>query len=254
MHLRSILKRFAPKQVIEKLKKERVRQRWKPITKEIGSLSVAEAFSQTYRRKLWGQKEGEEFFSGGGSLERFAIPYADWTLKFIAETGIRSIVDLGCGDFRVGRRICEGSGIRYTGIDVVPDLIAYNQSKYGGDGVEFKCANIIEDDIPQGDLCLIRQVLQHLTNGQIAKVLANCSKFPYLLITEDVYRGPGLRPNLDIQHGPCNRLFDRSGVYLDLPPYSRKLEHVLEVMCPETDSVLRTSLIRQSRDNMQRSG
>jgi hypothetical protein len=67
-----------------------------------------------------------------------------------------------------------------------------------------------------------------------------------VLVTEDVYSGPRMRPNLDIPHGPCNRLFRRSGVYLDLPPYNRKLQHVLEVVCPETDSVLRTSLIRQS--------
>src|SRR6266852_1267909 len=253
MHIRSVLKYLIPERIKKKYRNERLRQAWDPIITECGALPVSEAFTQTYRRKLWGENEGDAFFSGGGSLERFATPYADWTIRFITEQSIRTVVDVGCGDFRVGRRICEGTGIHYIGVDVVPDLIAHNRSKFPIDGVEFKCANAIEDRLPQGDLCLIRQVLQHLTNAQIAKVLANCSEFPFLLITEDVYTGRRGQPNLDVLHGPGNRLFRQSGVYLDLPPYNLKLEHVLEVLCPETESVLRTSLIRQSPITKSRS-
>jgi SAM-dependent methyltransferase len=243
-NLRSILKPFIPKRFLQKYRELRFERTWQTIRKEYGALPVAEAFTRTYRSKLWGTNNGEDFFSGAGSSDRFAAPYNSWVTRFIAGHGIRTVVDLGCGDFRVGRKICEASAIHYVGVDIVPDLVAYNQSKFAAEGREFRCANIIEDDLPDGDLCLIRQVLQHLSNAQIAKVLANCAKYPFLLVTEDVYDKADARPNVDVRHGPDNRLSRRSGVYLDLPPYGLRLEHVLELDCPETNSVLRTSLIR----------
>jgi hypothetical protein len=169
--------------------------------------------------------------------------------QFIRDHQVATVIDSGCGDFRVGQRLCSAVSVNYTGIDIVPDLIAYNQSRFGTANVDFKCENIIEDELPSADLCLIRQVLQHLSNEQISKVLANCRKFPYLVVTEDVYDGPKIRPNLDIMHGPDNRLFRRSGVFLDRPPFCMRTRNVLEIPCPETHSVLRTCLIegRESR-------
>lgn len=46
---------------------------WTPIRRQYGQLSVGEAFTQIYR-KLWGRIEGNKFFSGRGSLDKFAIP------------------------------------------------------------------------------------------------------------------------------------------------------------------------------------
>jgi len=56
-----------------------------------------------------------------------------WISSFVAERRITSIVDLGCGDFRVSRRLCAVTGAHYTGLDVVPDLIAYNTERFGTD-------------------------------------------------------------------------------------------------------------------------
>jgi SAM-dependent methyltransferase len=211
-----------------------------------GRLPVAEAFAEVYRRKDWGQVEGERFCSGFGSGYGFAVPYAEWVNRFIAERGITTVVDVGCGDFRVGRRICSASTAHYIGVDIVPDLIAHNKARFGRRGIDFLCANVIESRPPHGDICLIRQVLQHLSNVQISRVLANCATFRYLVITEDIYAGSGMRPNLEKPHGPDNRLFKRSGVYLDLPPYSLKAQNVLEIAIPATRSIVRTLLIDKS--------
>jgi Methyltransferase domain len=164
------------------------------------------------------------------------------------------VVDLGCGDFRVGQRICSAISVNYVGVDIVPGLIAYNQTRFGSDCVNFKCANIITDELPDGDLCLIRQVLQHLSNKQISQVLANCGKFPYLVITEDVYNGPNMRPNLDIMHGPDNRLHRRSGVFLDRAPFALRTQNVVEISCPEFNSVIRTCLIEGKPKQSDTSG
>ena len=200
---------------------------WAPIRQQYGQLSVGEAFTQIYRNKLWGRIEGNKFFSGRGSLEKFAMPYVEWLTSFIAEHNIRTVVDLGCGDFRIGQRICSAISVNYIGLDIVPELIAYNHSQFGSESVSFKCANIIEDELPDGELCLIRQVLQHLSNKQISAVLTNCTKFPYSVITEDVHSGRRMRPNLDMMHGPDNRVFKHSGVFLDRAPFNLQTQNVL---------------------------
>lgn len=216
---------------------------WARIRQQYGRLSVAEAFAATYKNKLWGEIEGNDFFSGAGSLDKFATPYVEWLTGFIIEHGINNIVDLGCGDFQIGQKICSANSVNFIGVDIVPDLIESNRTRYANENINFKCADIIEDELPDGDLCLIRQVLQHLSNAQILRVLTNCRKFPYLVVTEDIYFGRRMRPNADIMHGPDNRLHKRSGVFLDKAPFCLETQSVLEISCPEFSSVIRTSLI-----------
>jgi hypothetical protein len=219
------------------------RRKWEPIRQRYGALKMSDCFSEIYRTKLWGEADGEEFCSGGGSEASFAVPYVKKVLELIAEHRVRTLVDLGCGDFRVGRLLCTQSDLQYVGVDVVPDLIAYNRLRFGGPRVEFHCANVVEDELPDGDLCLIRQVLQHLSNAEIARVLAKCPKYRVVLVTEELYTRPGLRPNLDIAHGPDNRASDNSGVFLDLPPFNFKTTPILELPIPGDVSVMRTVLV-----------
>jgi len=218
---------------------------WAPIRQQYGQLSVAEAFTRTYRNALWGNIKSDQFFSGRGSLDKFATPYIEWLIRFINEHNVRTVVDLGCGDFRIGRQICSAVAVNYVGVDIVPDLIVYNQSQFATESVSFKCANIIDDELPDGELCLIRQVFQHLSNEQISSVLANCTKYRYLVITEGVYSGQRIQPNLDIMHGPDTRIFKRSGVFLDRAPFNLQTQNVLQIPCPEITAVIRTCLIQR---------
>lgn len=236
----SIVKRIIPAPLL----KMRDSRRWSKIRQEYASLSVADAFTKAYRNKLWGHAEGEEFFSGAGSLEEFTTSYVNWICRFITKHQIDTIVDLGCGDFKVGRRICGAVAVNYIGADIVSDLISYNQSRFGNNTTCFKCMNILNDRLPEGDVGLLRQVLQHLSNKEISQVLANCIRFPYLIVTEDCYCGPDMRPNLDITHGPDNRWFRRSGVFLDRPPFNIRAQVVLEIPY-ERNCAMRTCLIHQ---------
>jgi hypothetical protein len=239
--LRSAVEQFVPQPILRMYRN----LIWAPIRQQYGQLSVAEAFTQTYRNQLWGQNREGKFFSGRGSLDRFAVPYIEWLSRFVTERNISTIVDLGCGDFRIGRRICSTVSVNYVGVDIVEELIKYNQSQFGSENINFKCANIINDGLPDGELCLIRQVFQHLSNEQISSALGKCFKFPYLIVTEDVYNGPGMRPNLDIMHGPDNRIFKCSGVFLEHAPFNLQTQSVFEIPCPETASVIRTCLIEK---------
>jgi SAM-dependent methyltransferase len=179
------------------------------------------------------------------------VPAGDPAKNLISEHQIRTVVDLGCGDFRVGRLLCAQCDLQDVGADVIPDLIAYNQSRFGGPQ-EFRCANLIDDELPDGELCLIRQVLQHLSNAEISRVLAKCAKYRVVLVTEEVFTKPGSRPNLDIAHGPDNRASDNSGVFLNLPPFSFMTTPVLEIPIPGDLSVMRTVMVEGLSDSRSR--
>jgi SAM-dependent methyltransferase len=62
--------------------------------------------------------------------------YASTISKFISEHQIRSVVDLGCGDFRVAQLFVNDS-IDYTGIDIVAPLIAHNEARFASHNVRF---------------------------------------------------------------------------------------------------------------------
>lgn len=183
--------------------------------------SVKEVFTSIYENHEWGGEPGHPC-SGSGSSEYHASRYADVIRAFILDKGITSVIDLGCGDFAVGGRL-QMERLKYIGVDVVSDLVRSNQEKYGKIDISFQCLDIIADELPDADLCLVRQVLQHLSNAEILSVLQKIKKYKYVIITEH-YPAPSVQhiPNVDKPHGPDTRIYDNSAVYLDQPPFNIK--------------------------------
>ncbi len=182
-------------------------------------LSPQEVFTRVYAEKMWGGGP-EAFYSGPGSNDAAARPYADFVLGFAAQHGIKRIVDLGCGDFRVGRLIVR-DGIDITGVDVVQPLIAENNRRFSSAAVRFQCLDITTDPLPDGDLCLIREVFQHISNAQISAVLDKLHKYKHVLFTDvqpdDI---SGYAVNRDKVHGDSSRLVHESCLKLDKPPFN----------------------------------
>jgi SAM-dependent methyltransferase len=114
-------------------------------------LSVPDTFRKIYRNRVWGNN-GEQFYSGPGSHGPASDLYCSTVSAFVRENGIRSIVDLGCGDFAVGRRIVEATEAQYIGVDVVPELVRHHRQRSQGPRVSFVCANILADELPVADL------------------------------------------------------------------------------------------------------
>lgn len=181
-------------------------------------LSSQQVFSKVYTEGMWGGDPGT-FFSGPGSNEEAAKPYAEFVIRFMAGRNVNSVVDLGCGDFRVGRLIAA-SGVNYIGVDVVEGLIAENTRRYASPTVRFQCADITSEALPAGELCLIREVFQHLSNAQVNATLARLSNYKYVLITEvhpeDFQH---YKINRDKPHGATSRLAHFSVLCLDQPPF-----------------------------------
>jgi SAM-dependent methyltransferase len=201
-------------------------------------------FSYVYEDNVWGGDKGE-FYSGPGSDEKVTQPYISLVNQFVKEKKVKSIVDLGCGDFRVGNLIFK-DGLDYTGVDIVPSLIERNNKAYGKENVRFKCINAVDEELPAAELCLIRQVLQHLSNNDIEKILNKCRQYKYVIVSEHIPADKNAVPNLDMNSNWDIRLIQQSGVYVDQPPFSYAAKVLLEVDPSHegySNSYIRTSLI-----------
>ena len=212
--IKSILKALLPDTFLHYWRRRKVQA----LRESYAQLTVRDAFSRIYHENQWGGTRGK-YCSGSGSSGRAADLYCDYVKRFVEERQINSIVDLGCGDFQIGARIAPLVR-KYVGVDVVPDLIASNRSMFRFQNVVFECLDITTAPLPSGELCLVRQVLQHLSNSQIQAILPRLSAFPYVLITEHQLPKATFQPNKDKPHGPDTRLEDESSVVLDAPPFS----------------------------------
>jgi hypothetical protein len=126
---------------------------------------------------------------------------------------------LGCGDFNIGNQIlpfCD----KYIACDVVPGLIDHNREKFRNCDVDFRCLNAVSDDLPEGDVVFLRQVLQHLSNDHISKVVSKLNKYRFLVLSESLPVQPNFSANLEKRTGPGMRVTNRSGVVLTEPPFS----------------------------------
>jgi len=190
-------------------------------------LSRTDVFSQIYEQNLWGGARGE-FYSGEGSCHKDNENYCRYVSRFIRAHNIRKVVDLGCGDFGVSRAIVDPS-FDYVGVDVAPMLVAHNNKQFARKHVRFDCLDMVSDPLPSGDLALVREVLQHLSNDEIKAVLRKVEQYPYVLISEYQPSERWLdRPNIDKAHGMDTRIWSNSGVFLDCAPFNLTSAQVVQ--------------------------
>ena len=181
--------------------------------------SIHEVFGEIYDRGLWGRGDSRSPCSGSGSSLTVSEEYCETVRSFIRKNQIRSVLDIGCGDFEVGRYL-RVPGVKYIGVDIVPWLIERNKKLYEDEETKFYCLDAIKDPLPDADLCLVRQVLQHLSNSQIMEMLQRLSKFNYIIVTEHYPSNiDRCVANLDKPHGPDTRVPDGSAVFVDRPPF-----------------------------------
>lgn len=190
-----------------------------------------EVFSEIYREGVWGGSAKQAFNSGAGSVNPSVVgPYIEKVGAELRAMAPVKVVDLGCGDFTVSKQLV-GYCSEYIGIDVVPELISHLRVTNADSHVSFLSLDVVDEELPEGDVCLVRQVLQHLSNDQIAKVLAKLNRYGTVFVTEHYpAHGTPVIHNLDKVHGASTRLYENSGVYLDKPPFNcTGLELLLEV-------------------------
>jgi SAM-dependent methyltransferase len=147
--------------------------------------SSEEVFTHIYDKGVWGLNAQGEGTSGGGSTASMTESYRIFLQQFLKDYAIQSVVDLGCGDWEFSQFI-DWNGITYTGYDVVKSVIERNQKKFQQPSISFVHADILQALLPEADLLICKDVLQHLTNEDVALFIQKLSQFKYCLITNDV--------------------------------------------------------------------
>jgi hypothetical protein len=196
-----------------------LRRRW--VTRDDSSRSAKEVFSRIYEKRIWTSEN--ELSSGSGSRCAAVVnPYIDVIRRWADTHNAKEMraLDLGCGDFHVGSQIFPFFD-SYIGADIVPILIESHRRNHIAPNLEFCCVDGIDDELPQADVVFIRQVLQHLSNEQIQKILSKLTQFKHAIVTEHVPHPSQLKMrNLDKIHGGGIRLERGSGVFLQDPPFN----------------------------------
>lgn len=214
-----------------------------------------ETFRHVYRAKMWGSDGDARFFSGPGSRGEAAELYAQRIAELLECHSTQlgrpiTVIDIGCGDFQVGSALVSRlPTITYIGCDIVPELIAYNSKRFAAERVSFLQLDVVSGPLPKGDVCLVRQVLQHLSNGEIARVLARLD-YQFIYVTEGqptISVGP---PNPDKLAGYDVRFDCRvgggGGVELDQPPYNLNIEELFRVSAGLAETVVTTRILPAS--------
>lgn len=163
-------------------------------------LDLAARFDRIVRTNLWGAASA----SGPGSeiaataAVRAALP------DLLRKLGARSLLDAPCGDAGwIGDCI---RGVDYTGLDIVPSLIAANNQRVqrGEIAGRFILSDLTRDTLPQADVILCRDCLVHLSFSNIRSAIERfqASGARWLLTTTF----PELALNVDCEDGDWRAL------------------------------------------------
>lgn len=211
-------------------------------------LDRAKFFTSIYETGTWQSGESDAVHqSEPRSNGDNSAPYKEFVGNFVKEKSINSVVDLGCGDYRVSGSI-DWHGAGYIGVDIVEDLVNQHNKDFGNSIIQFIAADMVEDDLPPGELCLVRQALQHMSNKDVLKVIAKLGQYKFVLITDGQADIPeDRRRNLDMPAGHSTRaLLYGNGLWLELAPFNLNISTALQYIIPIGDSsgeVLRTVLL-----------
>lgn len=147
-----------------------------PDAQEPGDDAVAASDDAGVRPILPQQDEG-------GVAPDWTADYRGFLEKFIRLNAVRSIVDLGCGDWQVTRFI-DLHGADYHGFDPSPALVERNRQRHGGEGIRF---DVLPDDLaglPGADLLVLCDVLPHLPDAEIQHLRDELfGRYRYVLLT-----------------------------------------------------------------------
>ena len=227
---------FLKKLIPSPVRKYRRKVRDKKVAQEFSGLSNAEVFEKIYEEKRWGNSdiENRKYSSGDGTRDKEVVgEYIDAVTGFLSkQEGLKSGLDLGCGDFSVGVAFCDLFK-DYQAMDVAKNVIKENKTIYKSKKVRFSVLDLTSGQIPSTDVILVRQVLQHLSNDEIKKFIKNIEgKFRHLIVTESLSKSMFFKSNKDINTGPGIRIHEKSGVVLEDNPFNlkfSKMDVIIEV-------------------------
>lgn len=149
------------------------------------------------------KREGElESASGSGSRVEATGPVRALIEETIEKYGVRSILDLGCGDWNWMRLVrlyspSDGERVRYEGWESNAKLVDMLNKTYGDGATRFYVKDVASEEFPTADLIIARDILFHMPIAVSETVVVEARrKCRYFLSTShaDVKENNGPQP------------------------------------------------------------
>lgn len=185
---------------------------WKKIDRN----NLEQVFTAIIDANEWGY-DGQKYgiSTGYGNTEEVTESYRELLKKHIEINKIKSVIDIGCGIWEYDHD--EFKDCMYIGIDCVKNVIYFNKKNYANKKRLFIYADILDEknNIPSNiDLCIIKDVLQHLSEDNVIKLLNKVkSKVKYIILVQDHDQ-----PNHDIPNGGYRPLSIKRSPLKDFEP------------------------------------
>ena len=135
-------------------------------------------FTRIYEHNEWGNNGSTTYrgSSGGGSSVEANEVYTQQIRQLIQDYDIKSVVDLGCGDWQSSHLIYKDlKNVTYTGYDCYKPMIESNQSQFAESHphCRFEHLDIFKDrkQIKDAELYILKDILQHWTCAEIKTFL-----------------------------------------------------------------------------------
>lgn len=136
-------------------------------------MNFEKVFSEIYEKNKWGCTESK---SGPGSRISVNEKLLKLLEDFVQNHKIKTVVDCGCGDFNWMKLFNFSLVKNYIGIDVVDNLIEVNNKKFSNNKITFIKKSIVDEEIPNCDLIICKDVLFHLNLNDASNALKNFKK------------------------------------------------------------------------------
>jgi len=188
---------------------------------------MEKSFTYVYENNEWGNNKNTSYngSSGEGSTVEFnKDTYVPFLKKFIIDNNIKTVNDLGCGDFLCGRLIYDDLDVSYTGYDTYKKIVDYNTKNNPSPKYTFVHLDFFnnKEAIKNCDLCILKDVIQHwscesiyifldyLINYKNIKYILLCNDFNQTHDNQDTING-GYRP-LNLKYYPLKK-YDPIKIY-----------------------------------------
>lgn len=149
-----------------------------------------EVFSKIYKTQKWGKSKSSPFFSGNGSKISCAQQWLKFVPDYFKEKDINSVVDAGCGDLIISKRLIaifkeRGLEIDYTGYDCFRDMVLMHNANNPELDIRHLDIHAKKEALKPADCILFKEVLQHWETDDIFDVLnylIDSKKYKYIII------------------------------------------------------------------------
>jgi len=166
--------------------------------------SLETVFTEIYHNNTW--DDWESVSGRGSTLARAAVIMRNLP-PLLRELQVKTLLDAACGDFNWMKHTALGD-IKYTGVDIVPQLIKRNRRLYANAQRTFVTRDVSKHRLPRADLILCRDCLIHLSFALIKPTISNfkksgakyllCTTHPTVAANDDCHDGDWRSINLEI--------------------------------------------------------